>query len=178
MQHLVKITAVLSLSTVQESLPVGAEESIAGIVFHDARIARSLIGEFRPDSIEAGVSMYRFVNRNRTQVMTLFQYPGAEDFSFSQVSVTEQTPSTELPLFPGAPTRFVTSLGIRIGATRSDVKALLGVPTKESDDELIHQLTEETAASWLARHRMPEYLASYRFQNDRLVAFEFGFPYP
>ena len=177
-QHLVGITALLLLPAVQGSLPAGAEESIAGIVLHDARIARSLVGEFRPESIDAGVATYRFVNRDGSEVMTLVQHPGAEEFSFSQVSVTELTVSTGLLFFPGNPAQFVTSLGVRIGATRSEVDAVLGAPTKELDDKLIYKLTRETAEDWLARHRMPEYLAVYRFQNGRLVAFEFGFPYP
>ena len=172
------VLAFSAPASVQTSLPAGADEAIAGLVLGDAESARALIGDFRPETIGYGFSHYRFANRDRTEVMVLVQPPGAEEFAISQVRVRAVAAEESLPFFPDRPPHFVTALGVHVGATKEEVKAVLGVPKTETDDKLLYRLTKETAPSWLASRNMPEYRAVYQFRNGRLVDFEFGFPYP
>ncbi len=90
----------------------------------DAESGRALIGDFRSDSIVYGVSHYLFANRDRTEVMTLVQHPGAFRFEISEVHVRAVAAEESLPFFPGRPQHFVTALGIHIGATKGEVKAV------------------------------------------------------
>jgi hypothetical protein len=175
----VGIVLLLSVrASVHASLPAGAEDSIAGLALGDAESARALIGAFPPENPGYGFSHYRFANRNRMEVLTLVQHPGAEQFEISQVRVSAATAEESLPFFPERLQHFVTPRGISVGASKAEVKSLLGVPASEADDKLLYRLTKDTAASWLEMYHMPEYQAVYKFRDGRLVEFEFGFPYP
>lgn len=175
----VEIGLVLSIrAAVHASLPLGAEDAIVGLKLGDAESATTLIGAFPSENSGYGSSLYRFANRDRTEVMTLVQHPGSEESEISQVGVSAIRAEQSVPFFPDRPQHFVTPLGIRVGASKADVILLLGAPTSESDDELLYRLTKETAESWLAIYNMPEYRAVYQFRNGRLIEFEFGFPHP
>lgn len=174
------ITLLLSSSCViQASLPRGAEETIGRITLNDVQSSAPLLRTFLVETPANDLPRYRFVNRGRTEVMTLLQHPGARRFNISEVRVKSfRAADDSLPVFPDSPIVFRTGRGVRLGATKEDVMTRLGAPTEESEEELRYRLTAETARAWLKLHNYPEYRAVYVFRQDRLVEFEFGFPYP
>ncbi len=165
-------------SYVQE-LPLGADDSIAGIQLQNPNSARDAMVNPEPETTEdSGFTGYRYTNGGADEVITLSQHPGAPKYSIAVVRVTKATGDGLLPVFPGRPIQFISGRGIRIGLTENEVRSILGEPTAESEGTLIYQLEGDKNPAWLKKHNMPEYRGTYRFEGGELVTLEFGFPYP
>ena len=70
----------------------------------------------------------------------------------------------------------MTRKGIQLGMARADLEALIGEPAYLIGETSIYELSGDTAL--LRRYNMPIYRATYAFQDDLLIGFQFGFPYP
>ena len=123
-----------------------------------------------------GSTYYRFLNVDGSQILTLDVHPGSIRYSVATVSVAYRQDEVERPKFPGGPAVFITGLGIQLGMSRDDVEAVMGAPSRITGDTAIYEIDGRSEA--IARYNMPGYAASYTFERGKLVAFQFGFPYP
>ena len=127
--------------------------------------------------VEAAAStLFVFSNADDSQVLTLTVHPGSERYSVATASVSYRRRDLSHPVLPGQPDAFVSRLGIRLGMARSDVEALIGQPDELIGDTAVYEVAGESAV--LRRFNMPIYRATYAYEDDRLIGFQFGFPYP
>ncbi len=124
----------------------------------------------------AASTLYRFSNADGSQVLTLTVHPGSERYSVATASVSYRRQDTSRPVLPGEPEAFVSRKGIRLGMARADVEALIGEPDELIGATAVYELAGESAI--LRRFNMPVYRATYAYEDDRLIGFQFGFPYP
>ena len=126
--------------------------------------------------------MVACLNSTGREVLELHQHPGAMEHQFAEyrVRAAARGESTSLPSVTD--TRFESGRGIRLGLPTAAVLALLGPAESQKTIgdavTLVYRCVSPTACPELARVNMPEYRAVYSFKDDRLVAFEAGFPYP
>ncbi len=124
----------------------------------------------------AASTLFRFSNADGSQVLTLTVHPGSERYSVATASVSYRRREFSQPILPGQPDAFVSRKGIRLGMVRADVEALIGEPDELIGATAVYELAGESAI--LRRFNMPVYRATYAYEDDRLIGFQFGFPYP
>jgi len=80
---------------------------------------------------------------------------------------------------------FESEKGIKLGVSKEFVKTKLGNCNKEilhSDSyiELLYRIEQpnDSEMKLLEKYNMPVYYATYKFLNNKLIEFEFGFEYP
>ena len=156
------------------------DTSISTIKLRDAESARKVLKVTR---LQGDTTNY-FYNRDNNEELGVTVHPG--DYN-SQVSIFQvkyadksKTKRTLLPL-----DRFETEKGIVLGLTRQDVVERLG-HCYNSIDSTTNSITinyrlesrQDSKTKLLQRQNMPIYYATYKFGNNKLVMFEFGFEYP
>ncbi len=124
----------------------------------------------------AASTLYRFANADGSQELTLTVHPGAVRYSVSVASVRYRRDALARPVLAGQPDAFVSRKGIRLGMARDEVESLIGEPDEVIGDTAVYELVGES--SILRRFSMPIYRATYAYEDDRLIGFRFGFPYP
>ena len=124
----------------------------------------------------AASTLFRFSNADGSQVLTLTVHPGSERYSVATASVSYRRQASSRPVLPGQPEAFVSRKGIQLGMARADVEALIGEPDELIGDTAVYELAGESAI--LRRFNMPVYRATYAYEDNRLIGFQFGFPYP
>ena len=70
---------------------------------------------------------------------------------------------------------------MRLGLTVDEVVALLGAGVRRgrgAEVRLKYSCSSAQTCPGLRGVNMPQYEATYRFRDDKLVAFEGGYPYP
>jgi hypothetical protein len=77
---------------------------------------------------------------------------------------------------------FVTGKQIRLGMLEAEVTAILGTPRRHHSKgrfrTIEYEVSPRDKSRFLAHYNVPEYYGIYTFRAGRLVAFQFGFPYP
>jgi len=77
---------------------------------------------------------------------------------------------------------FKTESGIRLGIPLTRLKAIKGEPDSIEENNAItilhYQINNYKNSRFLQRYNMPEYYSDYKFKNDKLIEFKFGFVYP
>ena len=112
----------------------------------------------------------------QTDQDTLPPYDGSERYSVATASISYRRQDISRPILPGQPEAFVSRKGIQLGMARGDVEALIGEPDEVIGATSVYELAGESAI--LRRFNMPVYRATYAYEDDRLIGFQFGFPYP
>lgn len=164
--------------------PQFADLSISGIFLDDPESVARVIGT-PPPPVEIGDDFptLQVCNSARTELLVLvFLYGGTKD-AYSQIRVSEMPkPSPPCVVPPAGVTHFVTGKGVRLGMSTADLIRALGQGYSQSrqgnDTVLSYRLSGIDRSPLLQRFNMPVYAGSYRFRRGKLVAFEFGFPYP
>ncbi len=76
---------------------------------------------------------------------------------------------------------FSTESGIALGMSKDRLTAIKGKShqvIRRGNAETLHYTISDPGNSFLRRYNMPLYRAEYRFVNDKLIRFAFGFEYP
>ncbi len=156
------------------------DTSLSNIKLRDAESAAKVLNVNRLN----GDTTYHLLTKDKTQLLGVEVHPG--DY-YNQISIFQikyadkmnQRAST-LPV-----DKFKTEKGIRLGLTTKEVISRLGncYFTSDSTSENISinyrlESPQDSRTNLLERQNMPIYYATYRFRNDKLVEFEFGFEYP
>lgn len=157
------------------------DTSTSGIKISDAKSTILIIGN--KDKIDT-TEKYHYYSKTHKQLLTLTQHPGDINYTVSifKVEYAGTTNDNYRSLEIG---EFSTEKNIKLGISKKQVTAILGncYAVLDSTEKYIeiYYLIEKSGTSpnrFLDSYNMPLYYASYRFRNDSLKVFEFGFEYP
>lgn len=126
-----------------------------------------------------------FINSDKTQKFTVFHCYGSGKNDICTFRVEFQKKSDTISFYGVqiADKNFKTGKGIQLGMTLENFKKKIGtkkfkVEMKNRETKITIELDYTSNESFLKFYNMPNYLGEYYFKNDRLIAFEFGFPTP
>ena len=156
------------------------DTSLSSIKLRDAESATKVLSVKRLN----GDTTYHFLTKDKTQLLGVEVHPG--DY-YSQISIFQikyadkiQQRASTLPV-----EQFKTEKDIQLGLTKKEVLSRLGncysISDSTSENITLNYRLEspmDSRTNLLERQNMPIYYATYRFINDKLVEFEFGFEYP
>jgi hypothetical protein len=155
--------------------------SINKLFIRDYKSSDKIIGI---DNIIDLNEQYHFYSKSKKEILTLNQHPGdgRNDISVFKVKKSDKTDWNFKVLNIET---FESEKGIKLGVSKEFVKNKLGNCNKEilhSDNyiELLYRIEQpnDSETKILEKHSMPVYFATYKFLNDKLIEFEFGFEYP
>jgi len=124
------------------------------------------------------------LSKSKKEILTLNHHPGdgRNDISIFKVEKSDKTNSNFKVLNIDT---FESEKGIKLGVSKEFVKTKLGNCNKEilhSDSyiELLYRIEQpnDSEMKLLEKYNMPVYYATYKFLNNKLIEFEFGFEYP
>jgi hypothetical protein len=156
------------------------DTSVCGIKIRDAASAAAIIGNSPADSL----GQYHFYSKLEAETLTLVQHPGdaKNQISIFKVAYSDKASYSyrQLPLHA-----FSTEKGIRLGMSKKQLLEKLGTcynPLDSTRNSMVLsyriEAPKDSKTRLLATNSMPIYYASYKLNNDKVVALEFGFEYP
>ena len=118
------------------------------------------------------------INWNGLQKLTLIGHPGDPKHAYSEIELRHSDRQMRFANLPAA--EFVTTNGLKLGMTRTQVLAILGdcmaSDRKTGGTERIRYVLEGTPQPpLLAKYNRPKYSALYTFYKDKLILMRFGF---
>jgi hypothetical protein len=125
-----------------------------------------------------------FYNKNKTQILTLIVYPGDSNMNFSKMIIRESINSSKDKInHLTSINSFLTGKGIELGLTKKDLIKILGsknkTETKSENMEIFkYHISDFKNNKFLQKYNNSEYQGEYKFVNNILVEFSFGFIYP
>ena len=157
------------------------DTSVSGIILRNSESVTKVIGN---DHKMNNVEEYKFYSKLESETLTLTQHPGDSKNQISIFKVEKSNKASygfkELNF-----DTFKTEKGIKLGLTKKQVIEKLGncyapIDSTKNYIELYYLIEQpkDSKSKILKKNNMPIYFASYRFWNDRLEKFEFGFEYP
>ncbi len=155
------------------------DTSLSNMVLRNSQSAESVLQQ--KDLL--GDTSYLFFSKDKMQVLEVNVHPGD---GVSQVSIFKvRNASAGVKATPTGIGDFVTEKGIKLGLTKAELTSLLGncylaADSSASSLTLNYRLEtpQDTKTGFLKSQNMPIYYAVYKFINDKLSEFEFGFEYP
>jgi hypothetical protein len=163
--------------------PAYVETGVADVTLADARSGEQFLETNGPGTTSDDGLFHNFYsNGPGSEILDLVRHPGGVRHSFSEAIMFL---SDWFPL--GAPRTkddvFVSSKGIRLGLSPSEVRRALGRPHKvkaEKSGKLTYKYfcDDPVKCPSLAKLNMPTYSATAVFLRGRLVHYSFGYDYP
>ena len=157
------------------------DTSICGIILRDSKSAIDIIGG--KDEFDS-LGQYHYSSTYDREILTLTQHPGDEKYNMSIFKVEKAGKKTKGYKKINIVT-FETEKGIKIGISKNQIIERLGNCYAPIDSTNVYiqlyyrlELPGDSKSKLLENTQMPVYFASYKFLNDRLYEFEFGFEYP
>lgn len=173
-------------------VPQCADISINRVYFQYPASVENVLGKYlklvRDQKVD--FSYVRFYSQDKTESFTLFSHPGNYINDFSEFEIKEVSKNARNA--HGHVTRFahfVSGKGIRLGMDKNQVVKILG---KGFTSELMKNKTEvlkyridmdkfpkaSQEGRFLAFYGSPAYYGTYKFRDNKLIEFIFGFEYP
>lgn len=205
MKNILLISIAISITLFPQikniEIPQFVEISLNEIVLHDTISSRIVLGTENIKPWQYGpVFEFKFLNRNKTQLLTCTFHPGDYLFSISEFKVEMNikdrninidTFSTQIPVIEEI-LNFITGKGIELGIDSTEILEFLGKPKQMSNEDGIGILFYEIKNPLLFPeenikddyreffhfYRTHMYYGEYKFRNGKLIEFAFGFPYP
>lgn len=157
------------------------DTSVYGIKIRDAESADAVIGN--NNQID-GNEQYHFYSKLEREMLTLTQHPGDAKNQISIFNVQYSDKADygyrQLPV-----DTFTSENGIKLGTTKAQVINRLGDCYAVTDStkrgiKIYYRIEspKDSKTKLLQRNNMPVYYASYKFWDDLLQEYEFGFEYP
>lgn len=155
--------------------------SINNIFIKDYNSSDKIIGNDNQIDI---YEQYHFYSKYKKEILTLNQHPGdgRNDISIFKVEISNKKEKNYKVLNIET---FESEKGIKLGVSKEFVKNKLGKCCKEilnsnNQIDLLYRIEQpnDSGTKLLKKYNMPVYFASYKFLNDKLIEFEFGFEYP
>lgn len=180
-------TFILLLTSCRSTLPKSADVSVIGIRLADPKsVSRILsdevhLAESHPPS---GFFYSNYCNSDCSQLLTLVQHPGSQRNSFSEMKVRKMSAGESSDSYRRLEIKeFMTGKKIKLGASPEEVLQILGRPDVNEKEETISVLKykimrNSSYSEFLKAYNMPIYYGNYRFVNNQLTEFSFGFEYP
>jgi hypothetical protein len=131
---------------------------------------------------DSAIPDVKIKNQKGDQLLTMSLHPGDSKYQFSEFKVSYiDKMSDDLVTIKLKDEDLKTGKGIILGIKKSDLLKLLGNPTTtltgKGQDIVKYKITDQDSGI-LKKYRKAEYIASYKFKEDKLVEFHFGFVYP
>jgi hypothetical protein len=124
----------------------------------------------------------KVINKNEAQTLTLYFYPGSMKNEFSQFKVNSVIPEDTDDAIEIEEQDFKTESAVKLGMTLRELQLIKGKPDtiiKSRNFNIYrYNIAGFNESDFLRRYNMPYYSAVYKFENDRLKEFKFGFSYP
>lgn len=157
------------------------DTSLNGMILRNPESATKVIGN---DNKFNDVEEYQFYSKFEGETLTLTQHPGdgKNQISIFRVEKSDKASHSFKKLDTDI---FKTEKGIKLGLTKKQIIEKLGTCYLPLDSTKNHiklyysiEQPKDSRSNILKNNNMPKYFASYKFRNDRLEEFEFGFEYP
>lgn len=142
---------------------------------------QSYLGENVMDRlVDNGLPNSSVISKDSKQRLTFYFHPGSvkNEFSEFKVNYVDQKVRNE---FVNEELEFVTESGIKLGMNAGELKTIKGEPDSITNNETItfhYRIKDYQNSEFLKIYNMPIYYADYKFKNDYLIEFRFGFEYP
>ena len=156
------------------------DTSLSGIKLRDPKSATSVLHVTKLD----GDTTYNFNSSDKKQMLSVNVHPGDPYSAISIFTVKHAANSIKSSTLPAIP-NFKTEKNIQLGLTKNELQNKLGKCYTVSDSTnnsitINYRLEQpqDSKTKLLERQNMPVYYATYKFKNDKLIEFEFGFEYP
>lgn len=155
------------------------DTSLSNIKLRDVKSATTILGVTKLN----GDTTYNFYSKDKKEVLGVTVHPGDyySQISIFQVKYADKSNKATVSKIAN----FNTEKGIRLGLTKNDIVGRLGNCYTLSDSSknsfVINYRLEDpndSKTKLLERQNMPIYYATYKFKNDKLIEYEFGFEYP
>ena len=161
------------------------DTSVCNIALDSYTSIEREFGDVMGDSISKinGYEVFYFSNISKSEYLKLIFFPGNTQNAFSRfvISEVEARPINRRLNVAQCPV-FTTESGIKLGITLDELEKIKGTEylttEKDSSDVYTYSIMSDINSAFYRRYRMPIYSAVYRFKNNRLVEFEFGFENP
>jgi hypothetical protein len=126
-----------------------------------------------------------FLNRDRTEVLTMIIHPGSTKGVFDEFEITYAKDHKSLEnMIMTDHKSFITSLQIQLGNSIEKINSILPNEycvksgNKVSTFHIQYTIDGKNKYAYLKRHNMPVYFGSFDFINGNLRKYHFGFEYP
>lgn len=161
------------------------DTSVCNIALESYASIEREFGNIMGDSINKvnGYEVFYFSNIDKSEYLKLIFFPGGTQNAFSRFVISEdQVPPINRRLYVTQYPTFITESGIKLGITLNELEKIKGTEylktEKDSFDVYTYSIMIDVNSAFYRRYKMPIYSAVYKFKNNRLVAFEFGFEIP
>ena len=173
-------------------IPTCVDISVINIFLDNEESSRQILGDsisicelaqfdYDEYAIMPHISYY---NKNKKQILTLIFHPGCNKNSFNEIVVRDSIKSSGETIYHlDTINSFITGKKIEIGLTKRNVLEILGSNFKtelmDRNVEIIeYRIGDFEKSDFLKEYNFPEYYGKYKFINNILVEFSFGFIYP
>ena len=155
--------------------------SINNIFIKDYNSSDKIIGKNNQIDL---YEQYHFYSKSKKEILTLNQHPGdgRNDISIFKVKKSNKEEKDYKVLNIET---FESEKEIKLGVSKEFVKNKLGKCCKEilhsnNQIDLLYRIEQpnDSGTKLLEKYNMLVYFATYKFLNDELIEFEFGFEYP
>ncbi len=160
---------------------INPDTSVCGIKIRNFESATTIIGN--KNQIDS-INQYHFYSKFNREILTLTQHSGdaKNQISIFKVEYSNKINFDYKQLLIDT---FKTEKGIKLGMNKKQIIEKLGscyAALDSTKDYLelyyIIALLKDSKSEVLRQYNMPTYFASYKFWDNKLETFEFGFEYP
>lgn len=172
--------------------PKFVDISVINIFLGNEESSRQVLGDSIPISELAQFDYDEYAimphisyhNKDKKQILTLIFHPGCNKNSFSEIIIRDSIKSSEETIYYlDTINSFITGKKIELGLSKKDVLDILGsnfkIELMDRNVEIIkYRIVDFEKSDFLKEYNSPEYYGKYKFINNILVEFSFGFTYP
>jgi hypothetical protein len=170
--------------TKRKIIPKCADISINGIYLDDPQSTERILGPNIPP-VENPLGphfFYNIFNNKKSEMLSLIIHPGDIRHTISEFKVRKPLKVDKMTIHLTKIDYFISGKGIRLGLKKKQVTDILGssfIETKSGNiTTLKYKLDDFSQSEFLQSYNMPIYYGEYKFEDDKLIEFAFGFQYP
>ena len=168
--------------TPPKETPKEADTSLNGVFLSNPESSVKVLGKKIEITDEDEGPNYSAYNKDKTQTAKFIMHEGDLKNSFNEFSIKyagkDKGKTTTLTNIES----FKTGKGIKLGITRKELVEILGIKFKTKKEKetltLRYQIETPNKSKFLQTYNMPTYHGEYKFKNNKLVEFSFGFKMP
>ncbi len=152
------------------------DSGVNGLELESSKSGKRILAE---SNAECGASFefgYCFMNPAGSETIVLSIHPGSTKYSVAEIEIQHSSEKANLPEYPERIEKFETSKGVRLGISVEELISLLGRPAKTENEAVYYRIEDNEYL--LEEYNMPIYYGQYRFKDNKLVEFKYGFEYP
>jgi hypothetical protein len=136
----------------------------------------------RESESDGSLPTIKYANPATGELLALVMHPGGLRFQFMEYRIRRMHPGEAAGTRVVGGESFRTGRGVHLGLTAEELVRTLGAPHKQTRKGhrrvLRYGCTSSATCPILKEVNMPEYSATYVFQDGVLVDVEAGYPYP